>query len=100
MDEPVEQLNAVSEPPPSYANEPEGNTADEGFESDSYSCASTSLASITCEYVFEHGRRYHKYQEGRYLIPNDEPEQEREDMTHFMILELCDGKLYFAPLKN
>lgn len=33
-------------------------------------------------------------------MPNDEPEQEREDMKHAMVVNLCGGKLHAAPLEN
>ncbi len=29
-----------------------------------------------------------------------EPEQEREDMKHAMVVHLCQGKLHFAPLDS
>ncbi|UQC76444.1 methyltransferase [Colletotrichum lupini] len=59
---------------------------------------STSLNSSVYEHSFQHGRRYHKFRHGRYPIPNDETEQNREDMLHAMMLEATDGKLYFAPI--
>lgn len=31
-------------------------------------------------------------------IPNDDTEQSREDMKHAMLLELTDGKLFYAPI--
>ncbi|KAK3356533.1 S-adenosyl-L-methionine-dependent methyltransferase [Lasiosphaeria hispida] len=72
---------------------------DDGYDTDtSGSVASTSLASGIRDYVFENNRRYHKFREGRYLIPNDEPEQEREDMKHAMVVHICEGRLHFAPL--
>lgn len=58
------------------------------------------MSSSVRDYAFENSRRYHKFQEGRYHFPNDEPEQEREDMKHAMIVNLCNGKLHFAPLEN
>lgn len=73
---------------------------DPGYETESATGASTSISSGVRDYAFEHGRRYHKYQEGRYLFPNDEPEQEREDMKHAMIVNLCGGRLHYAPLNN
>ncbi|KAL0933899.1 methyltransferase domain-containing protein [Colletotrichum truncatum] len=73
---------------------------DEGFDSSSSHSASTSLSSSVRDYVFENTRRYHKYMEGRYLLPNDEPEQEREDMKHAMCVNVMDGKLHSAPLKK
>ena len=39
-----------------------------------------------------------QYRHGRYPIPNDEAEQNREDMLHAMMLEVTNGKLFFAPI--
>ncbi|KAH7177019.1 S-adenosyl-L-methionine-dependent methyltransferase [Dactylonectria macrodidyma] len=77
-----------------------GDVSDAGYETDAVSSASTSVSSTVRDYAFENSRRYHKFQEGRYQFPNDEPEQEREDMKHSMIINLCNGKLHFAPLDN
>ena len=74
--------------------------SDGGYASDTASRATTSISSSVRDYTFEANRRYHKFEEGRYQFPNDDPEQEREDMKHAMITHLCDGKLHFAPLKN
>ncbi|KAK1675459.1 methyltransferase domain-containing protein [Colletotrichum godetiae] len=75
---------------------------DEGFDGSSIGnhSASTSLSNSVRDYVFENTRRYHKYMEGRYLMPNDEPEQEREDMKHAMCVNVMDGRLHCAPLEN
>ncbi|KAB5543128.1 S-adenosyl-L-methionine-dependent methyltransferase [Coniochaeta sp. 2T2.1] len=74
---------------------------DEAYGSDdSASRASTSVSSSVRDYTFENNRRYHKFREGRYHFPNDEPEQEREDMKHAMIVNLCNGRLHYAPLEN
>lgn len=72
---------------------------DDGYESDARQSASTSLASTVYNYSFENGRRYHKFREGAYNFPNDDSEQEREDMKHAMVVNLCQV-LHFAPLKN
>ena len=71
---------------------------DYGYQTDSNSHASTSITSSVRDYNFEYGRRYHKYKEGYYVFPNDESEQEREDMKHAMTVNLCGGKLHFAPI--
>lgn len=42
--------------------------------------------------------RYHYYRDGKYPIPNDDVEQNREDMKHAMFMELTDGKLFHAPI--
>lgn len=76
------------------------NFSDDGYETDDASRASTSITSSVRDYAFENGRRYHKYREGQYQFPNDEPEQAREDMKHAMILNLCGGRLHYAPLDN
>jgi hypothetical protein len=73
---------------------------DPGYVTDKSSTASTSMSASVRDYNFENGRRYHKFQEGRYHFPNDEPEKEREDMKHAMIVHLCAGKLHYAPLDN
>lgn len=71
--------------------------SDPGYESDRASFASTSLSSSARDYLFENGRRYHRFREGRYNFPNDEAEQDREDMKHACVKMLCQ-QLYFAPL--
>ncbi|KUI63992.1 Phosphoethanolamine N-methyltransferase 1 [Cytospora mali] len=70
---------------------------DQGYESDRASFASTSLSSSARDYLYENGRRYHRFREGRYNFPNDEAEQDREDMKHACVKMLCQ-KLHFAPI--
>ncbi|KAK4660206.1 hypothetical protein QC762_117040 [Podospora pseudocomata] len=70
---------------------------DDGYGSDTNTTASTSLADSVREFIYENGRRYHKFREGMYNFPNDDVEQQREDMKHQMVKLLC-GKLFFAPL--
>ncbi|KAK3318839.1 S-adenosyl-L-methionine-dependent methyltransferase [Apodospora peruviana] len=69
----------------------------EGWDATS-SNASTSVTSSVYQHTFENGRRYHAYKYGRYPIPNDDLEQNREDMKHAMVLEMTDGKLFYAPI--
>jgi len=78
----------------------DGEDEDAGYYTDTASTASTSISSSVRDYAFENGRRYHKYREGTYQFPNDEPEQAREDMKHAMLVNLCDGRLHYAPLGN
>ncbi|KAK1515772.1 TAM domain methyltransferase [Colletotrichum costaricense] len=59
-----------------------------------------SLISNLRLFSFENKRRYHKYEEGRYMLPNDDIEQDREDMKHSMIVHVCNGALHNAPLRN
>ncbi|KAK7739027.1 hypothetical protein SLS53_005925 [Cytospora paraplurivora] len=71
--------------------------SDPGYESDRASFASTSLSSSARDYLYENGRRYHRFREGRYNFPNDEAEQDREDMKHACVKMLCQ-QLHFAPI--
>jgi len=73
---------------------------DDGYETDSFSNATTSISSSIRNHEFENSRRYHKFKEGRYHFPNDEPEQERENMKHVVVVHLCGGKLHAAPVEN
>lgn len=74
------------------------SASDAGYETDSIGSSSTSLASSVRNYAFENGRRYHRFREGAYNFPNDDAEQEREDMKHAMMVNLCAHKLHFAPI--
>ncbi|KAG6200483.1 hypothetical protein E4U10_002399 [Claviceps purpurea] len=74
--------------------------SDGGYDSDGFSSASTSAESSVRDYMFENGRRYHRFREGHYNFPNEEEEQEREDMKHAMVKLLCSQNLHFAPIGN
>ncbi|KAK4230952.1 hypothetical protein QBC38DRAFT_275609 [Podospora fimiseda] len=73
---------------------------DDGYGSDTATNASTSLAESVRDYIYENGRRYHKFREGHYNFPNDDVEQQREDMKHAMVKMLCGQQLFFAPIGN
>lgn len=92
---------STPEPPRTFDVDDDAEPADEGYETaaaDAGSNASVSLSSSVRDYNFENKRRYHKFKEGRYLLPNDDIEQEREDMKHAMVVHLCEGLLHNAPL--
>lgn len=71
--------------------------SDEDYFSNDVS-ETTSLNSSILDYEYENGRRYHRYRQGSYLMPNDETEQDRLDMMHHMYLMMLDGKLHLAPI--
>ncbi|KAH0537106.1 hypothetical protein FGG08_006067 [Glutinoglossum americanum] len=79
------------------ADDEQDGDGDSAIGSDNES-NTTSLASSVLDYNFENGRRYHKFREGRYVFPNDDREQDREDLKHAMIMELVGGVLHFAPI--
>ncbi|KYK60652.1 hypothetical protein DCS_01790 [Drechmeria coniospora] len=74
--------------------------SDGGYDSDGFSSGSTTAESSVRDYLYENGRRYHRFREGSYNFPNDDVEQEREDMKHAMVKLLCSQKLHFAPIGN
>ena len=59
-----------------------------------------SANSSIYDFVEEHGRTYHKYKEGKYLLPNDGEEQNRLDLQHHLFVKLVDGRLHLAPIKT
>ncbi|KAF2461446.1 S-adenosyl-L-methionine-dependent methyltransferase [Lineolata rhizophorae] len=78
---------------------------DEFFEGDSNlgddaASLTTSINSVNYTYQYEHGRRYHGFEDAAYLLPNDEKEQERLDGQHQMWLMALGGKLHIAPLRK
>lgn len=42
--------------------------------------------------------RYHAYREGRYSLPNDEIEQQREELMHILVMDILEQQLYLAPM--
>ncbi|KAF8247741.1 S-adenosyl-L-methionine-dependent methyltransferase [Wilcoxina mikolae CBS 423.85] len=52
------------------------------------------------DHVYENGRRYHRFHEGKYLMPNDQIEQDRMDVHHEIFLLLTNGKLHLAPISS
>jgi SAM-dependent methyltransferase len=61
---------------------------------------SASLASTIFNYRYENGRRYHAYRDGKYLLPNDDEEQNRLDFNHHLYRLIIGGKLFRAPIER
>lgn len=59
-----------------------------------------SITSSSTEWEWENGRRYHAHRAGSYPLPNDEPELDRLDLKHHIMMLLSDGHLHLAPLVN
>ncbi|KAI4284497.1 MAG: hypothetical protein L6R38_001379 [Xanthoria sp. 2 TBL-2021] len=82
----------------SIAAQSDASNGDEDFfDEASYT---TSIASSITDYKYEHGRRYHAYQEGRYLLPNDEIEQNRMNLQYHAVRLVFGEKLFFAPVEK
>lgn len=79
-----------------------GNRTDDGFdfssESESDNATASLASSILSAQTYERGRRYANFGDGRYPIPNDEMEQNREDMKHAMVMMLTENRLFLSPI--
>ncbi|KAF2491236.1 S-adenosyl-L-methionine-dependent methyltransferase [Lophium mytilinum] len=60
----------------------------------------TSLSPSVTNYPLENGRRYHAFRPGVYVLPNDEAELDRLDMTHFLLKKAIGDKLHLAPIPD
>jgi len=61
---------------------------------------SASMSSSVRAHVYEGGMRYHAFRNGKYALPNDEAEQNRDDMKHSLALMLCHGAHFLAPVEE
>ncbi|KAI5842267.1 S-adenosyl-L-methionine-dependent methyltransferase [Tricharina praecox] len=88
-------VEALDHAPLEVDTDPEFSSSD---YSSSLESSTHSITSSIVDYVYENGRRYHRLQEGKYLLPNDETEQDRLDMYHHLQLLLLKGALFVAPI--
>lgn len=58
----------------------------------------SSFSQSVYEDELSHGRRYHGFRKGRYPLPNDRQEQQREETNHAMMMELSDGHLFYSDI--
>lgn len=75
----------------------EWNEADSAL-GDDISQYTLSVSSSLLQGVEEHGRKYHRYKDGSYILPEDDKEQERLDLQHEMFLRTFGRKLHLAPV--
>jgi SAM-dependent methyltransferase len=71
---------------------------DETIDIASVMSSNRSFASSNRDYYFENGRRYQAYRSAEHALPNDEREQDRLTLVHFLFKELVDDMLYRAPI--
>ena len=71
---------------------------DEAYATDDESSYTSSVTSSIRAYRQENGRTYHAYNDGSYLVPNDEAENDRLDFQHAIYLRTLGGKLHLAPI--
>lgn len=75
---------------------PETGEFDSVQDWDTLSLPPEGMGDNVWQHVYYGGRRYHLYKHGRYPIPNDDTEQNREDLKHAMMLELTVGPFCLA----
>ncbi|KAK0711774.1 S-adenosyl-L-methionine-dependent methyltransferase [Lasiosphaeris hirsuta] len=85
---------------PTVEADPNDGDQDDDATSDYESDVSdtTSLNSSLFHYQYENGRTYHAHRAGQYLLPNDELEQERLDITHHLFSLTLNGALCVSKL--
>ncbi|KAK3331480.1 S-adenosyl-L-methionine-dependent methyltransferase [Apodospora peruviana] len=93
---------SIPSPPPAGDDGQPHAHAHADVEADTYSDAgvTTSVTSSVFDYEYDNGRRYHAYRAGQYLLPNDEKEQERLDITHHVFLLSLNGEPCVTKLEN
>lgn len=62
--------------------------------------STASLSTSVYDFEVVHGRTYHKYHKGKYLVPNDESEMDRLDLQNHIWLLTLEGEIHLAPLPN
>lgn len=65
---------------------------------DEISSYTASITSTAFNFPEKDGRRYHRYKEGKYFLPNDEKESSRLDILHELGLAILKNKLNLAPI--
>ncbi|TGZ77907.1 S-adenosyl-L-methionine-dependent methyltransferase [Ascodesmis nigricans] len=85
--------------PQSNANIEADEAAFSDYGSSSEQSETTSVTSSVRAYIHQNGRTYHRYGgQGKYVLPNDEVEQDRLDLQHHLFLIILDVKLHTATL--
>ncbi|PKS08174.1 hypothetical protein jhhlp_005450 [Lomentospora prolificans] len=81
---------------------------DERIFDERVSAYTASLTSSIVDYPTEHGRRYHAFRSGKYIMPNDDVrdsglqwrELVRLDLLHVVMVRTVGDKLHHAPIKE
>ncbi|KAK1639698.1 S-adenosyl-L-methionine-dependent methyltransferase [Colletotrichum phormii] len=82
---------------PVITAEPDIDDGASSIDGSSIDDSLASLRSSILDYRRGNGRTYHRLSDGKYLLPNDEREQDRLDLTHNLWLLTWDNKLCNCP---
>lgn len=88
----------TQDPAQNIQADPDLYDASDSSLGDDISKYTASLTSSIERYPIENGRRYHAFKDGSYIMPNDESEQDRLDLSHQMFKITMGDKLYLAPI--
>ena len=75
------------------------NDTDSGYAEQS-ALSTASVSSSIYDYEEEYGRSYHAFRRGKYVMPNDDREQERMDIHYHAVRLAFNNRHYFAPLER
>ncbi|KAK5045810.1 hypothetical protein LTR84_008903 [Exophiala bonariae] len=76
------------------------NDTDSAYYDSDVEESTRSVTSSIFDYEKSHGRTYHAYHAGKYLLPNDEIEQERCDIMYHAVRLSIGNTLFHAPVRN
>ncbi|PGH06904.1 hypothetical protein GX51_02149 [Blastomyces parvus] len=84
----------IPDPVDNIEPDPDSSAYEDSALGDSDLSSTASIASSVLNFRYENGRRYG----GGYMLPNDEKEQDRLDLTHHIFRMVLGGALYRCPL--
>ena len=93
---PIHHAAPITPAPHGYQPDPYELSLSDSFSM--HSTGSMSVRSTVYAHTMENGRRFQHFKHGRYPMPNDDDEMERENIKHLMLVELMGGELYHAPI--
>jgi SAM-dependent methyltransferase len=101
MNPPPEDPNITVPLPPLAAQDDDlsSEEADSGY-GDETALSTASLQSSIFDYEEENGRSYHAFRRGKYVMPNDEREQERMDMHYHSLRLALNNRHWIAPITS
>jgi len=72
---------------------------DSAFDED-FGSSTRSVTSSIYDYEISHGRTYHAYHAGKYIMPNDEKELDRVDIAYHAIRLAMGNQSFYAPINK
>ncbi|KAL3426807.1 methyltransferase domain-containing protein [Phlyctema vagabunda] len=87
----------MAQPTDHSTEENDWSDNDSALGSEGNASSTASLSESVMKYRQENGRSYHRYKDGKYLIPNDEGENDRLDLQHHTFSLTFENKLFLYP---